>query len=227
MPAADAAASARTVRRSRAAVPGPPRRSRTIASRSRARRSRAGAGLGQPGRDEPGRPDPVVPRDHPVVEAEHDVGDREVVVTRRRQALERRAAVVPDVPGGASLEWRQARDRRRGERREQLAHGEQRIARRCGRPRGRPGHRSPSSALAAHDHARGRRRGTSSGRGVGVGPCGAPVALSRNTSHGRSRNRATTSIGSRLAEVVDQRAARSSISARPRRGRAPGACDAA
>ena len=78
---------------------GPRSRSRTMASRSRARASRAAPVSGSPVEIDPGRAEPVVPRDHPVVQAEDHVGNREIVVARRREPLQRRPVVVAHVSG--------------------------------------------------------------------------------------------------------------------------------
>src|SRR2546428_13649507 len=60
--------------------------------------------LGNPRGDHPRPLRLVVPRDHPVVETEHDVRDGEVVVAGARDPLERRAPIVADVAGRPALE---------------------------------------------------------------------------------------------------------------------------
>ena len=62
----------------------------------------------------------MIPGQHPVVETDDDVVEREVVVARRRQPLERQAPVVADVAGRTALKRRQAVDRLGAMRREQL-----------------------------------------------------------------------------------------------------------
>ncbi len=59
-------------------------------------------------RDQPRPPGPVVPRDDPVIETQHHVGDVEIGVARAGQALEHAAPVVPDVACRATLERREA-----------------------------------------------------------------------------------------------------------------------
>src|SRR2546422_8474348 len=62
--------------------------------------------LGNACRDYPRPLRLVVPRDHPVVETEHDVGDGEVVVAGARDPLEHRAPIVADVAGRPALDRR-------------------------------------------------------------------------------------------------------------------------
>jgi len=51
----------------------------------------------------------VVPREHPVVEPDDEIGQRQIVVSRRRKTFERQAPVVGDVTGSATLKRRQSR----------------------------------------------------------------------------------------------------------------------
>ena len=68
------------------------------AARAAARRLRAsGAVSGRPVEMSHARDCVVIPREHPVVDAEHHVGQREVFVARRRKALEHAAPVVREV----------------------------------------------------------------------------------------------------------------------------------
>ena len=55
----------------------------------------------------------MVPGQHPVVHAEHHVGQRQVVVTRRRQPLEHASPVVGEIARRPALERRQIRHGRR------------------------------------------------------------------------------------------------------------------
>ena len=142
-----------------------------MASRSRARAACAGAGLGQPGRDQPGRAHAVVPRDHPVVEAEDDVGDGQVVVPRRRQPLEHGSIVVAEVARGAALERRQPGHRgAAAERRSSSRDHDQRVAVDAASTAVRPAAPRSTLPLAADDAHRDRRRGRSSGRADGLSP---------------------------------------------------------
>ena len=69
-----------------------------------ARVPRAAPSRRQAGGDEPRPAVGMIPRDHPVVQAEHRVGQREVVVPRRRAPLEDASPVVAEVAGGAAVE---------------------------------------------------------------------------------------------------------------------------
>ena len=84
--------------------------------------------LRQAGRDEPRARLVVIPGEHPVVHAEHHVGQREVLVARRWKALEHAAPVVGEVAGRAALKRRQPRHRFRRMRREQRPNGVERVA---------------------------------------------------------------------------------------------------
>src|SRR5262245_29913972 len=73
-------------------------------------------------RDQPRARCGVIPGQHPVVDAEHDVRQGEIVVARRRQTLERETPVVGDVAGSTALERRQPGTWRGAERSEPRAH---------------------------------------------------------------------------------------------------------
>ena len=53
----------------------------------------------------------MIPRKHPVEDAEHDVRQRQIVVARRWQSLECQPPVIGDVSGGSALKGRQPGDR--------------------------------------------------------------------------------------------------------------------
>ena len=71
----------------------------------------------------------MVPGEHPVVHAQYDVGQREIVVARCGQPFEREPPVVADVAGDATLKRGQTRHRLGGERREPGANRVERVAR--------------------------------------------------------------------------------------------------
>ena len=104
---------------------------RRTSSRARSGPSRRGRVrcLGHAGRDQPRARGDVIPREHPVVDAQHDIGQREIVVARRGQTLERQPPVVGDVAGGATLKRRQPGDRFGAERRQPRAYLVERAAR--------------------------------------------------------------------------------------------------
>ena len=81
------------------------------------------------GRDQPRARGDVVPGEHPVVDAQHNVGQREIVVPRCGETLEGETPVVTDVAGDAALKRRQPGDRIGGVRREPGADRVERIAR--------------------------------------------------------------------------------------------------
>ena len=110
--------------------------------------ARSGPRLGHAGRDQPRARGDVVPGEHPVVDAEHHVGQREVVVARRRQTLERQPPVVGEVAGGAALKRRQPGDRCR--------RGAARAAARTRRPSALA--RSPCAARIDVDRIGGEKR---------------------------------------------------------------------
>src|SRR5262249_56053139 len=64
-------------------------------------------------RAQPGPPPDVAEGDHPAVEPDGEVGDRELVVARPGQPFEVVAQVIAEQPRGAPLERRQPRDRLR------------------------------------------------------------------------------------------------------------------
>ena len=51
----------------------------------------------------------MIPREYPVVETDDEVGQSQIVVSRRRKTFERQAPVVRDISGSAALKRRQAR----------------------------------------------------------------------------------------------------------------------
>ena len=86
--------------------------------------------LGNARRDQPRPRRAVIPGDHPVVDAQHRVGQREVVVAARRQTLEHAAPVVGEIAGCATLKRRQSvenvasmRTQQRRDLRERIAFG--------------------------------------------------------------------------------------------------------
>ena len=103
----------------------------------------------------------MVPGQHPVVDAEDDVRHAEVFVVRRRQAFEDSSPVVREVAGGASLEWREPRQRSRRKRRQQPPEDVEGIAA-CGWRAVTLHMRRRCCARSRRD----RRRRTSSGRGA-------------------------------------------------------------
>src|ERR1700732_656507 len=62
------------------------------------------------GGDEPGAVLLVVEAYYPVVESDGHIRDREIVVTRPRQAFQIMAQIISEQPGGTALERRQTRN---------------------------------------------------------------------------------------------------------------------
>ena len=87
-----------------------------------------GRGLEEAGRDQPRARRLVIPRQHPVVDAEDDVRYAQVFVAGRREMFVDASPVVREVTGGASLERRKLRQRAGGKRREQRPQRIQRVA---------------------------------------------------------------------------------------------------
>ena len=93
----------------------------------------------QTSRDQPCARLVVIPGEDPVVHAEDDVGEGEVFVARRREALEYAAPVVRQVACRAALKGRQPGHRFRSMRLEQRPNGVERVtAHRVPRPVVRP-----------------------------------------------------------------------------------------
>ena len=90
--------------------------------------ARLGSGFRKAGRNQPRGRCVVIPREHPVVDAEHDVGQREIVVPRRGKTLEDPAPIVGQIAGGAPLEGREPGCRFDGVRRNEGADGVNRVA---------------------------------------------------------------------------------------------------
>ena len=53
----------------------------------------------------------MVPGDHPVIQTEHQIRNRQIIISRDRKPLEQRPPIVSDVPGQTSLKGRQSGDR--------------------------------------------------------------------------------------------------------------------
>jgi len=67
--------------------------------------------LGHPRRDEPRPRRAMIPGNHPVVDSQHGVWQREIVEAIVGNAFKHACPVVGQVAGGAALKWRQPGDR--------------------------------------------------------------------------------------------------------------------
>jgi hypothetical protein len=74
----------------------------------------------------------MIPGDHPVIQAEHDVRDAKIIETGARKPLEYRAPVIADVACKAALKWRQPLNRIDWFRRQEASRDAQGVARNRG-----------------------------------------------------------------------------------------------
>jgi hypothetical protein len=153
----------------------------------------------------------VVPREHPVVEPDDEIGQRQIVVSRRRKPFERQAPVVGDVTGSATLKRRQSRQGLGRVRGDELAQRDEPIAANGPGPAGR-------SVETLRVHAATADDGNGIGRdeGIAAESAGGAGAIEKQTVGQAFERGATIGRIRRGNDLLDERRHRSLRSPRLR-----------